>query len=134
MSSDGLFFRAASRLNAEKTPFVAVIAQASVATFLVLAFKDLQRVLDYTTFAIVLATIADTSALYVLRMRKPGQPRPYRAAGYPIVPALYLLANIGIAISMFWARPRVCLAGVGVLLSGLPVYLVFARTRRAETT
>jgi len=127
MSSDGRFFRAASRLNASKTPFVAVIVQAVVATSLVLLFKDLDRVLDYTTFAIVLATIADTSALYVLRFRQPQRARPYRAAGYPIVPALYLLANIGIAVALFVARPLVCLAGVGVLLSGLPVYLMFAR-------
>ena len=64
------------------------------------AFKNLDDVLSYTTFAIVLATIADTCALYVLRIREPDRRRPYRAAGYPIVPGLYLVANLGIAISM----------------------------------
>ena len=79
MASDGLFFRGAARLNKEKTPYVAVIVQAVVATALVIAFKansdSLDAVLRYTTFAITLATIADTIALYVLRARQPDRPQ-----------------------------------------------------------
>jgi basic amino acid/polyamine antiporter, APA family len=135
MASDGLFFRAAARLNKEKTPHLAVIGQAIVATFLVVGFKanseSLGKVLNYTTFAIVLATIADTTALYVLRLREPDRPRPYRAAGYPIVPLLYVLANLGIAISLVAGKPVECLTSVAVLLAGAPIYLVFrARQQR----
>jgi basic amino acid/polyamine antiporter, APA family len=132
MAKDGLFFQAASRLNREKTPWVAVLVQAAMATLLVVGFDDLPRVLDYTTFAIVFTTIADTSALYVLRMRAPDKPRPYRAAGYPVVPLLYVLANVGIAISLLLARPVECLASLGVLLAGAPVYLLFARRASAR--
>jgi APA family basic amino acid/polyamine antiporter len=127
MARDGLFFSAAAALNREKTPHVAVLVQASTATLLVLAFKKFPDVLDYTTFAIVLATIADTSALYVLRVREPDRSRPYRAAGYPVVPALYVVANVGIAISMIVARPVQSLTSVGVLAAGIPMYLLFAR-------
>jgi amino acid transporter len=62
--------------------------------------QSFPSVLDYTTFAIVLATIADTTALYALRRRQPGRRRPYRAWGYPVVPALYVVANAGIALAM----------------------------------
>lgn len=135
MAKDRLFFTGVARLNAQQTPYVAVLVQAVVATALVVAFKNnLSRVLDYTTFAIVLATIADTTALYVLRVRKPNAPRPYRAAGYPWVPALYLAANVAIAISMVVARPIECAAGVGVLLAGVPFYLLFAAVARRRAS
>ncbi|MBX3213754.1 MAG: amino acid permease [Labilithrix sp.] len=133
MATDGLFFRAAARLNAAKTPHVAVLGQAVVATVLVVAFEanieSLGGVLNYTTFAIVLATIADTTALYVLRRRQPDRDRPYRARGYPVVPLLYVLANVAIATSMIYGKPVECLTSVGVLLSGAPIYLLFARRR-----
>ena len=133
MASDGLFFRGAARLSTRsQTPWIAVIVQAVMATILVLVFDEFPRALDYTTFAIVIATLADTSALYVLRWRDPDRPRPYRAAGYPWVPALYILANLAIAFSMVRARPVECLTSLGVLLAGAPVYLLFA-ARRAAT-
>jgi len=138
MASDGLFFRAAARLNAERTPHVAVIVQAVIATALVVAFKansdSLDQVLRYTTFAITLATISDTIALYVLRVRDPDRPRPYRAAGYPVVPFVYVFANLAIAISTVKDKPRECLASLGVLLAGAPVYAIFrwrGKTRAA---
>jgi APA family basic amino acid/polyamine antiporter len=133
MATDGLFFRAAARLNKEKTPFIAVIGQAVVATVLVVAFKanieSLGKVLNYTTFAIVLATIADTTALYVLRKRQPDRERPYRAKGYPVVPALYILANLAIAVSMIAGKPVECLTSFAVLLAGAPIYLLFTLRR-----
>lgn len=131
MAKDGLFFRVAASLSERaKTPWVAVLVQAVTASLLVLIFRgNLRRVLEYTTFAIVLATIADTSALYVLRFRDPDRARPYRAAGYPWVPALYILANGAIAVSMVRARPTECLTSLAVLLAGVPVYLLFAARR-----
>lgn len=131
MAQDGLFFRIAARLSASsETPWIAIVAQAIVATLIVLLFSRFRNILDYTTFAIVLATIADTSALYVLRVRDPARPRPYLARGYPWVPALYILANVFIAVAMVRASPWECLASVGVLLAGAPVYGMFAAARR----
>jgi APA family basic amino acid/polyamine antiporter len=132
MATDGLFFRGAARLSAtSQTPWIAVVVQASMATLLVLVFNKFSNALDYTTFAIVVATIADTSALYVLRFRDPDRARPYRAAGYPWVPALYILANLAIAFSMLRAKPFECLTSLGVLLAGAPVYLLFVSRRKA---
>lgn len=131
MANDGLFFRAAGKLSeGSGTPRVAIVVQAVAATALVLLFDEFPRILDYTTFAIVVATIADTSALYVLRIREPERARPYRAAGYPVIPLLYILANVAIGVSMLRALPVECLTSLGVLASGIPVYLLFARQNR----
>lgn len=134
MAVDGLFFKSAARLNRQGTPAAAVIGQALAATALVLAFQadsdSLGKVLSYATFATVLGTMADTTALYVLRVREPNAARPYRAAGYPVVPLFYILANLAIAISLVVAKPIECLTSVGVLLAGVPIYFAFEARRR----
>jgi len=131
MALDGLFFRGVQRVHAVRgTPHVAIVLQAVVAIAVVLLLRRFRSVLDYTTFAIVLATMADTSALYALRRRRPHQPRPYRAWGYPFVPALYLAANAGIALAMLRGRPLECLAALGVTLGALPFWILFGRRQR----
>lgn len=131
MANDGLFFRSAATLSeASRTPWVAVVVQAIAACALVVVFDEFPSILDYTTFAIVLATIADTSALYVLRVRAADRPRPYRAAGYPVVPALYVVANVLIGASMVWHRPIECLASGGVIASGVAAYAVFSHLEK----
>jgi APA family basic amino acid/polyamine antiporter len=113
-----------------RTPAAAIWLQAGVAAALVLALRTFPNALDYTTFAILLATIADTAALYALRRRQPDRPRPYRAWGYPWVPALYIAASLMIAWSLLWFRPRESLIGLSVLLAGLPFYALFAARER----
>ena len=128
MALDGLFFSGVDRVHeAYQTPHVAIIAQALTAITLVAVLQSFPSVLDYTTFAIVLATMADTTALYALRWRQPQRPRPYRAWGYPLLPALYLIANGLIARAMLRDRPIECAIALAVLATGLPFYLWFAR-------
>ena len=91
MALDGLFFSGVDKVHdTNHTPHVAIVAQAIAAITLLIVLRSFPSVLDYTTFAIVLATMADTTALYTLRRKAPDRPRPYRAWGYPWVPALYL--------------------------------------------
>lgn len=131
MAKDGLLFKIASRVHAPSgTPRVAIAVQGATALTLVFVFRSFLKVLDYTTFAIVLATLADTLALYMLRFRQPKRVRPYKAWGYPVVPFLYVIANLGIAIAMAVGRPLECAIGVGILLSGLPFYWAFTRTKK----
>lgn len=133
MAIDGRFFPGVDRVHAVyRTPHVAIFVQGSVAIALLLLLRSFPSVLDYTTFAIVLATMADTSALYALRWRQPRRRRPYRAWGYPWVPALYFLANAGIALAMLRGRPRECLIGLGITFVGLPFYALFARQNGAN--
>jgi len=128
MALDGLFFAGAERVHeANRTPHVAIAVQAAVAIALVALLRRFPSVLDYTTFAIVLATIADVAALGALRRKRPGWPRPFRAIGYPWLPGLYLVANAGIAVAMVVGRPLECAAALAVAATGVPAYFAFAR-------
>ena len=131
MALDRFFFGGVHRVHEiNRTPYVAIAVQAITAIALLVVLRSFPSVLDYTTFAIVLATMADTTALYALRRRKPQRRRPYRAWGYPLVPSLYLLANGGIAAAMLWGRPKECAVALAVTATAFPFYIVFARRLR----
>lgn len=132
MAVDHLFFRAVERVHDRtRTPNVAIWLQAGVGCGLVAALRRFPSLLDYTTFAILLAAMASTSALYVLRRRRAELPRPYHAWGYPLVPAAYLAANGAIALAMLVGRPKECLAALAITASGLPFLFLFARRGRS---
>jgi APA family basic amino acid/polyamine antiporter len=128
MALDGLFFRGVDRAHASfHTPTVAIVLQAVMASAVLFALESFPRALDYTTFAILLATMADVAALYRLRRRQPGRMRPYRAWGYPWLPGLYFLANAGIAAALLWNRPQESLLVLAAAATGVPFYRRFAR-------
>ncbi len=128
MALDGLFPGGVDRVTrAFRTPGVAIGVQTVVTVGLLVLLQRFPAALSFTVFAILLATMADVVALYLLRLRRPEHPRPYRAWGYPWVPAFYLLANGGIAVAMLVGQPRECLISVALLASGLPFYWLFSR-------
>jgi APA family basic amino acid/polyamine antiporter len=130
MALDGRFFRGVDAVHARyETPHVAIWVQAGVACALLLVLRSFPSVLDFTTFAIVLATIADSVALYVLRHTRPERPRPYRAWGYPWVPAAYVVANVAVALNMLAGKPRESLVCLAVIASAVPFWLAFGRVR-----
>jgi basic amino acid/polyamine antiporter, APA family len=130
MALDGHFFGGVQKVHElNRTPHVAIGVQGVTAIALIVVLRSFPSALDYTTFAIVLATMADTTALYALRRRQPARQRPYRAWGYPVLPALYLIANACIAVAMLWGRPKECAIALAVAATGLPFYAVFARRK-----
>jgi len=132
MALDGLFFRGVERAHAKfGTPAVAIALQAVMASVILLALENFERALNATTFAILLATLADVAALYRLRSTQPDRPRPYRAWGYPWVPALYAVANAGVALALLVARPKESAIGLVLLALGLPFYRFFSRRAQA---
>jgi len=136
MALDGLFFGGVEGTHVRwRTPHVAIWLQCGVSVALLLLFQAFPTslfasALDYTVFAILLATTADVLALYRLRRRQPDRPRPYRAWGYPWVPALYVLANAWIAGVLLVQRPGECAAGLLVAATGWPFYARFRRRGR----
>jgi APA family basic amino acid/polyamine antiporter len=132
MALDDLFPGGVDRAHPRfATPHRAIVLQAILSAALIGFLTTFQRVLDSTTFAILLASMADVLALFALRWRQPARPRPYRALGYPVVPALYVAASAAIAVAMLAGRPLECAVGLACLASGLPFYALLARRRAA---
>jgi basic amino acid/polyamine antiporter, APA family len=132
MALDDLFLPGVERVHPSfQTPGLAVVVQGVVASLLLLLLRSFPSALDFTTFAIVLATFADVLALGALRRRRPTAPRPYRAWGYPWVPAAYGAANLAIAVGLALGSPRAAGVGTAVLLSALPCYLALRHWRAA---
>jgi APA family basic amino acid/polyamine antiporter len=140
MARDGLFFAPAARVHPRfKTPAVAIVAQAIWAGLLVLS-GSARTLTTYTGFAVVLFAGVAVSALFVLRAREPNAPRPFRAWGYPLAPAIFTAASGLIVINALYTdlfKPIVrgtewgpAAAGLIVIGLGLPVYLLFQRKGR----
>jgi APA family basic amino acid/polyamine antiporter len=133
MALDGLFFRVVRNVDPNfRTPVVAIWVQAVATIGILLVLGSFPSALDFTTFAILLASMADIVALYRLRQREPERPRPYLAWGYPWVPGLYFLAMAAIAVTMIQGRPLECLLGALMVAAGLPFYFLFKRANRAQ--
>jgi len=130
MARDGAFFRAAARVHPRfRTPAVSIAAQAAFAILLVLT-GSLDALANYVGFAITLFLGLAVAAVFVLRMREPDAPRPFRALGYPVTPAIFTLASAAIVANAFVSDPRRTFIGAAIILAGVPVYLWFrARPR-----
>lgn len=130
MALDGLFWGPTDRVHAGfRTPSVAIWVQSAVAIALVAFLENFPNALDFTVFAIVLATSADVVALFALRFRHPDWPRPVRAWGYPWIPAIYLVVNGAVGVSLIFSQPMQCAVAVALLAGGLLVYCTVFRGR-----
>jgi APA family basic amino acid/polyamine antiporter len=131
MAQDGVFFSGAKRLNQADVPAFALVAQAVWACVLALSgtYSDL---LDYVIFAQLLFYVLTIAAVFLLRRTRPDAPRPYRAWGYPIVPAAYIVAALALMIDLLIVKPRNSWSGLAIVLAGLPVYALTVRRRAAR--
>ncbi len=130
MAEDGVFFAPAARLNKNRVPAFALILQAVWACILALSgtYSDL---LDYVIFAQLLFYVLTVGAVFVLRKTRPAAPRPYRAWGYPIIPAAYIVAAVALMLDLLAVRPRFTWPGLGIVVAGAVVYAIFIRRRPA---
>jgi APA family basic amino acid/polyamine antiporter len=127
MARDGLFLPAASTVHSRfRTPAVAIVAQALWSAVLV-SSASLSQLVSYTGFAVVLFSAVAVSALFVLRRREPDAPRPFRAWGYPWAPAIFVIASAAMMVNEIIRNGATALAGLAVILLGVPVYFIFAR-------
>jgi APA family basic amino acid/polyamine antiporter len=127
MSQDGLFFRAAGKLQPRyKTPVVSLIVQAIWTCFLCLT-GSYGQLLDYTMFAALLFYILTIGSLFVLRVKRPDAERPYKAFGYPVLPALYIAMAAWICIVLLRYKPQYTWPGLFLVFLGLPVYAFWSR-------
>jgi APA family basic amino acid/polyamine antiporter len=130
MARDGLFFRRAAHVHQSyRTPAFAIAAQGLWSGILVLS-GTFGQLVDYTGFAVVLFAGIAVLGLFVLRWREPDADRPFRALGYPVAPAVFVLASLAIVVNAVISNPRPSAAGALIIAVGVPIY--FFITRRAR--
>jgi APA family basic amino acid/polyamine antiporter len=129
MARDGVFLPAAARVHDRyRTPHVAIVALATWAAVLALS-GSYQQLFTYVMFSSILLHMIGAVGLFRLRRLRPDVPRPYRVWGYPIVPAVFILASAAFVLNTLVERPTESLAGLGLLAIGLPVYWYSKRSR-----
>ncbi len=126
MARDNLFFAPVGRLNKSGVPAVALWVQALWTSILCLSgtYGDL---LDYVVFAVLVFYILTMIGIFILRRTRPDAERPYRAFGYPVLPALYIAAAAIICSVLLIYKPTYTWPGVFIVLLGIPVYFVWKR-------
>jgi APA family basic amino acid/polyamine antiporter len=137
MARDGLFFRRVGRLNVARVPAWGLGLQGLWAALLVLAQTyDVEQkkygnlysaLLDYVISAALLFYVLTIAGVFRLRRTRPDAPRPYRAFGYPVVPALYIVGAAAIMAVLVVYRPMTTWPGMVLVLLGVPVYLVWRK-------
>jgi APA family basic amino acid/polyamine antiporter len=127
MAVDGLFFKTLGRLSPNtRVPIRALWVQAAWAIVLVFS-GSYDTITDYAIFAVLIFVALATASVFVFRRRTPDAERPYRTWGYPVVPILFMLVATAIVINTLVATPDRALAGVGLMLLGLPFYWYWSR-------
>lgn len=153
MAKDGLFFRGVGKLNASKVPAAGLWWQGLWACLLVLprtrtrdasgalaldatgapTYGNLYgMLLDYVVFAVLIFYVLTIVGLFILRRKRPDVERPYRAFGYPLVPALYVLAATTILVVLFLYKFETSWPGLVLVLTGVPFYLLWRRGAAAS--
>jgi APA family basic amino acid/polyamine antiporter len=129
MANDGLFFKEVSKINKFSVPGVALILQCVWASLLCLSGKygDL---LDYVVFAVLIFYILTIIGLFILRKKRPDAERPYKAFGYPVLPALYIVLAAALCVDLLIYKPNFTWPGLIIVVIGIPVYFLMKKTQK----
>jgi APA family basic amino acid/polyamine antiporter len=131
MAKDKMFLRSASKLNKNNVPANSLTMQCIWACLLCFSgtYGDL---LNYIMFAVMLFYILTISGLFVLRKKRPDMERPYKAFGYPVIPAIYILLAALVSLNMLIYQTKFSLYGLIIILTGIPVYYIFTVRQKKD--
>src|SRR6266571_4237623 len=143
MAKDGLFFRSTGTLNKKGVPGSALAYQGIWVIVLILLrtrhvdaagmvtygnlYSDL---LDYVVFSVLIFYVLPIAGIFILRRKRPGAERPYKAFGYPFVPLLYIVAAAAIMFVLLLYKTQTTWPGLVIVLLGVPVYVLWARSAK----
>lgn len=129
MAKDGLFFEKTGHLNRYSVPENALWAQFAAAVILSISGRY-GNLLDMISFVVVFFYMLTISAVFILRWKKPMQARPYKAWGYPILPAIYILTGLAFCILLILYKPTYTWPGLLIAGLGVPVYYLSKTIRK----
>ncbi len=123
MAKDGLFFKKTGTLNKFAVPEFGLWIQAVVASILCLSgrYGDL---LDMISLVVVIFYILTIAGIYILRVKQPDAERPYKAFGYPVLPAIYIILGLAFCILLLIYKPEYSRGGLYIVLAGIPIYYI----------
>jgi APA family basic amino acid/polyamine antiporter len=130
MARDGLFFKKTGELNKNAVPEYAMWAQAIVASLLCLSGKY-NDLLDMVAFVVVLFYALTILGIFILRKKRPDIERPYKAFGYPILPAIYIGLALTFCYFLITSKPKYAGLGLGIMLLGIPIYYIALARKKA---
>jgi APA family basic amino acid/polyamine antiporter len=129
MARDGLFFKKVGGVHPRfRTPGFSLVLQAVWASLLALT-GTFEQLFTFAMFAGILFWVLAAAAIFTLRKNRPDLPRPYKAWGYPVVPMIFIVALSGILLNTLVRRPVESLAGVALMIVGIPVYYFWNKKR-----
>ena len=129
MARDGLFFKRVGEVSPRShTPVFSLIVQAVWACLLVLS-GTYNNLLDYVIFAALLFYVLTVTGLFILRKKRPEMERPYKAFGYPVLPAVYVLLAALVMVDLLVVKPRFTWPGLMIVVTGVPVFFLWKKTR-----
>jgi len=128
---DGLLFRFLGRVHPRfETPAVALWSQLALSILALWLLKGFNEMADAFVFTMWVFYGLAAAAIFILRRKLPDAPRPYRCWGYPVVPAVFILAAVAMTAVSIWLSPWRTLPWIGLLIAGIPVYFVWDRFTR----
>lgn len=133
MAKDGLFFKKAGTLNKNSVPQWALWAQAVVASLLCLS-GEYGNLLDMVSFVVVIFYALTIIGIFILRKKQPDVERPYKAFGYPILPAIYVIMAFTFCTLLIIYKPQFTWPGLIITLIGIPIYFFMQRNKKADVT
>jgi APA family basic amino acid/polyamine antiporter len=133
MAKDGLFFKRTGTLNKNAVPEFGLWIQCLVASILCLSgrYGDL---LDMISFVVVIFYVLTIVGIYILRVKRPDAPRPYKAFGYPVLPAIYIIMGLAFCTLLIIYKPQYTWPGLIIVLIGIPIYYISQRNAKDEDT
>ena len=115
-----------------QSPSTSLVAQASLSTVLLLLVGQFQQLFELAIFAEWLFYLITTTTIFFYRRRIPADERPFRSWGYPVLPALFILAAAVLLYYSFASNLRSSLLGTLIILAGIPLYLVFRAAKQSQ--
>lgn len=133
MAKDGLFFKSLTKVHPKyKTPYVAMYSQAVCASLFVIIWGTFVRIITFVTFMDIVFMLLAAATIFIFRKRIPEANRPYKTIAYPVIPVVYVLICSAFVINLVLNLKTESLAGLAILIAGIPVFMYFKRQVKEE--